>query len=259
MTQNPVSLLSSPFWENINEQWIGGTLLLLALLVVCSQALALARWQSRRMYLVALALLLLAGILLAPFADSRSPREFQRWLLLPQTLGTLSALQILWTAITVFAGVQIELEEKKRGIFHFMKNATVRFLAVAPSPILLLLLFWVEQNILIAETGIKPEIAAIQTAGGVMIVLTVLFIAAVHWLSRYRRIGLQLLVGCVLCMTCALLPCLSQGLSRAEGSFVTQNTGQTVLLLGGMAVVVGVGLFWPRTRSLRALRLKHKR
>lgn len=246
MTESLIHLLLSPFWENIHSQWTGGMLLFLSVLMICSQALILARRQSRRMYLASIAFLLLAGILVAPFADSWSPREFQHWLMQSQTLGMLSAVQILWTVITVFGSIKTDVEEKKnRGIGDHFRVSAIGLVSILPAPVLLLFLVGVEQNILMAATGIRPETAGIQAAGVVVIVLTLLFIAAMRFLSKYRLIGFQLLVGCILCMTCALLPALSQGLSQGMGSAV-QNSGATIFVFCGMVAIACIGLFWPR-------------
>ena len=249
--QNLVSFLSSPYWESVNDLWIGGTLLLLSVLVVCSQALTLARYRSRRMYLVSVAFLLFAGILMVPFADSRSPREFQYWLMQPQTLGTLSVLQILWTCITVFASVQVELDEKKKGMGYLLRNISTRFFSVLPAPAMLLSFLWIEQNLLIATAEIRPKAVGIQTAGMTMIVMTLLFIAAVHFLSKYRLIGLHVLVGCLLCMTCVLLPCLPQGVPQSSVTAALQSSGETLLFACGGVLLILLGAIWPRKSFMK--------
>ena len=248
MVQSSVSLLLSPFWENSSEQWVGGMLLLLSVLVIGSQALTLARRQSRRMYLASIVFLLLAGILVAPFADSRSPREFQQWLMQSQTLEMLSIVQILWTAVAVFGSIKIEIDEKKKGIGHHLRFFSIGLVSILPAPVLLLFFLWVEQNILMSASRIKPETAGIQIAGIVVIVLTLLFIVAVRFLSKYQLLGLHLLVGCILCLTCILLPSLSQGLIRSGINSTMPITNETVLLFCGMFIIVCIGLFWPKNR-----------
>ena len=243
-----LSLLLSPFWENLSEQWIGGTLLLLSVLVIGSQAITLARWKIRSMYLASIVFLLLAGILVAPFADSRSPREFQQWLMQSQTLEMLSVVQILWIIVAVFGSIKIEIDEKKKGMWHHLSFFSIGLVSILPAPVLLLFFLWVEQNILMSTSGIRPETAGIQTAGIVVGVLTLLFIAAVRFLSRYQLLGLHLLVGCILCLICILLPSLSQGMIRNSANSTMQITSETVFLFCGMFFIVCIGLFWTGNR-----------
>lgn len=263
--QESVFILLSPFWENVNEQCVGGTLLLLSGLMICSSALTIARYKSWGMYLSSVALLFLAGMMTVPFADSQSPRQFQHWLMLAPTLATLSVLQILWIGITVFAPIKdelkMELADKKQDAGHSIQFSPIllltrwlpKLLSVLPSPVLLLFLFWLEQNILVSTTEIRPSTAGIQVAGGISAVLTMCVLAAILFFSKHQLIGLHLLVGCLLMFTCVLLPCLTQSLTRNTETILLKNTNATICLLCGGLVLIITGIILPRKKISKIL------
>ena len=239
------SVLLSPFWESVDERWIGGTLLVLAALMLCSQALAVARIKSVRMYLVSVTFTVLAAVLVSSSADSLSPRELQHWIMLPQTLGTLAAMQIFWIGVTVFFSVKEEISEKPRRFLFWSKLLFIRLMTALPSPVFLLFLVWIQQNLLMESSGARPQVVGFQVGIAVTGALTVLAGLMILWLKRHQLIGLHLLVGCILLMTCVLLPCLTQKLTM-EASTPSLNYPGIFAVSSLCGLFVLIGIFIPR-------------
>ena len=238
------SVLLSPFWESVDERWIGGTLLVLAALMLGSQALAVARIKSVRMYLTSITLIVLSAVLVSSFADSHSPRELQYWIMLPQTLGTLAAVQILWIGITVFFSVSEEISEKPRRLLFWSKLLFIRLVTALPSPVFLLFLVWMEQNLLMESSGVRPQVIGLYVGSTVGGILTILAGLMILWFRQHLLIGLHLLVGCVLLTTCAMLPCLTQKLSvpTANATYDPPSV-YMILVLSTLFGVVLYGFF----------------
>jgi hypothetical protein len=242
MTQNFVSVLLSPFWETVDDQWVGWTLLFLAGLMFLSSALSLARYKSWRMYFSSIAFLFLAGILIAPFADSRSPRELQHWLMHPKTLGTLAMLQIIWISVTVFLSVREEIFEPKNRFVFYLKDFVIRLISVFPSPVVLLFFLWIEHNRLISTTELKPQNIGIQVAAAGSILLTIFVLIFFQLRSKFQLVGLHLVIGCLLMILCSLLPCLTQPLSRTNETALSSNFSETIIVLCGMSGLILLGM-----------------
>ncbi len=252
MLNTPVLL--SPFWENVDERWIGGTLLVLAAMMLCSQAVAIARYRSRRMYLAAVVLAVLAAVLVAPLADSHSPRELQRWIMMPQTLTTLATLQILWIGITVFFSVKksVDVEAAEysfriwdRGV-HWCQLLFVRSVTALPSPVFLLFLVWIEQNLLMESNDLRPQIVGLRVGAVICGVLTLLVLLLIFWFKRHQLIGLHLLVGCFLLMTSALIPCLTQRMNW-QATLTSTDPWNLVPVAGLFVLPILAGIFVPKT------------
>ena len=241
------SVLLSPFWESVDERWIGGTLLILAALMLCSQALAIARIKSVRMYLITIMFFMLAAVLVAGVADSYSPRELQRWIMMPQTLATLAAVQIFWIGVTVFFSVKEEISETPRRFMFWSKLLFIRLVTALPSPVFLLFLVWIEQNLLMESSGVRPQVAGLYAGIAVSVVLTVLSGLMILWFRQHQLIGLHLLVGCVLLMTCVLLPCLTQKFYR-ETSVASLDFSDIFMMLNLCGLFILTGIFVPRKR-----------
>ncbi|MDR1959055.1 MAG: hypothetical protein LBQ54_08435 [Planctomycetaceae bacterium] len=248
MFKDSVSVLVSPFWESVDEQWVGGTLVLLAVLTLFSQAVGIARTKSWRMFFTAIMFSLLAGVMTVPFADSRSPRELQHWLMSPPVLGTLTVLQILWVGITVFLPVREEFAEQRNGVMSKvlsrLRLMTIRLIAAIPSPVSVMFLLWIEQNILMSTAGAKPQIIGLEVAAAICGILTLLTVAAILLFKKYQLLGLHLLTGCLLMTMCVLLPCLTQKLNW-ESHTVLPGTFESVLLSAGAGILVLIGVFFP--------------
>jgi len=208
------SVLLSPFWESVDERWIGAALLVLSAMMLCSQGVAIARYKSRRMYLASITFMMLAAVLVAPLADAYSPRELQHWIMMPQTLETLAASQILWIGVTIFFSIKEELTKKSMRqagrIMFYVKLLFIRSVTALPSPIFLLFLVWVEQNLLMTSTVLRPQIVGLRVGGVICGFLTVWTLLLIFWLKPHHLIGLHLLIGCFLLTTSMLLPCLTQ-------------------------------------------------
>lgn len=250
MSNESVSILISPFWESVDEQWIGGTLVILSMLMLCSQALIIARMKSWRMYLTSLTFLMLAGFMTASFADSRSPRELQYWIMLPSTLTTLAVLQILWIGITIFLSVKEDISEQKHGVVYRIKQLIIHIICVLPSPVLLLFLVWIVQNILMESTDVRPQMLGLQVAGVLCCVLTVLSLLPLLFLKSHQKIGLHLLLGCFLTLTSVLVPCLTQKLYW-ESATSLPDAGEFLPLFLAALLLILIGVFWPKQFFLK--------
>ncbi len=253
MTSN-VSVLLSPFWESVDERWIGGSLLILSAMMLCSQALAIARIKSWRMYLTSIMFTMLTAVLVAPLADAHSPRELQRWIMMPQTLGTLAVLQILWIGVTVFLSVQEELKildpaarfaAKTQAVFPVVSKLFIRLITALPSPVFLLFLVWIEQNLLMESSGVRPQIIGFYAGMTTGTVLTILSALMILWFRQHQLIGLHLLVGCILLMMCVLIPCLTQKL-YLEANSLSPNFSEMTFVFGLLLIFVLVGVVVPK-------------
>lgn len=245
MFSENVSVLVSPFWESVDQQWIGGMLVVLSLMMLCSQGLTIARVKSWRMYLASVTFLMLAGLMTASFADSRSPRELQHWIMASSTLTTLAVLQILWVAMTVFFSVKEEIAERKRGLVYWLKQSVIRLVSVLPSPVLLLFLVWMEQNLLMSSTDVRPQVIGLQTAGVLCGILTAFSVLPFLFLKSHQKIGLHLLLGCFLMLITVLVPCLTTKLYW-DSPAALPDSGNVVPLVIVAVLLVLVGIFWPK-------------
>lgn len=207
------SLVASPFWQSVDEQWIGAVLIALTVMILLSLCISLVRARSLNMYLIALGLLVLSAGLLAPKADSQSPRVFQLWLLSPEILGRLSIFQILLTTVSVFGSIRQEWCRERAGkLFHELRSRFIAAVTVLPSPILLVFIFWVEQNMMMATREVAPVLIGIKV-GVVLAVLIGMVSFLLSWFNRYQLISLHFLTGFFLVASGALLPCLTIKLS----------------------------------------------
>lgn len=213
------SIVISPFWQGVDQQWIGATLIVLAVMSLLSTSLFLVRSRSVSVYLVAMGLVVLSALLLAPKADSLSPKMFQLWLMSPETLTSLSILQILMTALAVFGSIRQESCPERKGRFlHELRSWLIAAVAVLPQPILLVFIFWVEQNMMIETRQEAPVMIGAQVAVAVVATIGMLsFILS--WFGRYFRVALHCLIGFFMVTSGALLPCLTIKLSfQANGA-----------------------------------------
>ena len=247
------SVLLSPFWESVDERWIGGTLLVLSAMMLCSQAIAIARYRSRRMYLVSIMFTMLAAVLVAPLADSHSPRELQRWIMMPQTLTTLATLQILWIGITVFLSVKESVKAEAAEcshriwdrIVHWCQLLFIRFVMALPAPVFLLFLVWIEQNLLMESNDVRPQIVGLRVGAIICGLLTLWVLLLVFWFKRHQLIGLHLLIGCFLLMTSVLIPCLTQKMNWQATWISTDPWGMTPIA-GMFILLILAGIFVPK-------------
>lgn len=235
------SIVISPFWQSLDEQWIGATLVALTAMILLSVAISLVRVRSVNMTLITAGLIVLAALLLAPKADSQSPKMFQIWLMNPSTLTGLSILQILITTITVFGSLRQEFCIERQGqILHEIRSWCIAVVGVLPSPVLLVFIFWIEQNMMIATRQTAPVMIGIQVAAVLVAVLGMLaFILA--WFGKYQLIAIHFFTGLALVCSGALLPCLTIKLSfhSASGSHYMPDilplTGVLILMTATFA------------------------
>ncbi|MDR1491739.1 MAG: hypothetical protein LBT05_03325 [Planctomycetaceae bacterium] len=249
MPNESVSVLLSPFWESVDEQWVGGTLVVLSGLMFFSQTLSIARIKSWRMYLGSLMFLILAGLTTVPIADASSPRELQRWLMTPQTLGTLTVFQILWVCIAVFLSVKEEVYGKKKGALYWLRIFLIRFISILPSPIFLLFLIWIEQNLLMNSINVKPQTIGIIVAGVCCVLLTLCTVIMILTLTEYQRLGLHLLLGCLLVTACILLPCLTEKLNWDSNANIAQNRNEILILYSSGIILILIGFFYRKRKN----------
>ncbi len=248
------SIVVSPFWQSVDEQWIGATLVAISVMILVSTALFVVRSRSFSMFLIVAGFVFLAAMLLAPVADSRSPKMFQLWLMSPATLSGLSLVQILLSSFTVFGSIRQESCPERAGkLLHEIRGWLIAILAVLPSPVLIVFIFWIEQNMMISTRQTMPTMIGLQVAAVTTVVLAML-VFVFSQLDRFRLISFHFFIGLFLVLTGALLPCLTVKLSFAsatDASLYMPNSFGVVLLLLAMVGVVGYGI--------RAARLKRKR
>ena len=231
------SIVISPFWQSVDEQWIGATLVVVSFACLISTAVFTARYRHAGFFLIASGFVFLAALILAPMADARSPRLFQLWLMSPQTLTGLSLVQILLTILSVFGSVRQEVNRRYSARFLYkLRGWAVAGLAVLPSPVLLVCMFWVEQNMMISTREEMPVVIGLKVAVCATAIIA-LSAFVVSWLDRYRLLSLHVFTGLFLLLSGALLPCLTVKLSmEAESSTYTPNG----FVLGGILVVMAV-------------------
>jgi hypothetical protein len=247
-----ISIVISPFWQSFDEQWIGATLVALTVMILLSVAVSLVRVRSVNMTLITTGLIVLAALLLAPKADSQSPKMFQIWLMDPATLTSLSILQILITTISVFGSLRQEFCIERQGkILHEIRSWLIAVVTVLPSPILLVFIFWIEQNMMITTRQTVPIMIGVQVAVTLVIVLAI-FSFLLAWFGKYQLIAIHFFIGLALVCSGALLPCLTIKLSFHSAS-VSQYTPDvlpliTVLIL--MTATFAYGFYRAKKRSL---------
>lgn len=244
------SIVLSPFWQSLDEQWIGATLLAVSLAQLLSLALFAARSRSIPFFLLASGLIFLAATLLAPKADSIAPRMFRLWLLAPATLGTLSLTQILLTVPAVFGSVRLEAVALRRPgeplpWKYKLWGGLVAALALLPSPMLLVFLFRLEQDLMISTREEMPVMIGLKVAATIT-VSTGLVALILSCFSRFRLMAWHVFVGIFLLLSGALLPCLTIRLSfesPAGPAPYLPNTLTVVAVFLGMFAVVVYGIF----------------
>ena len=251
MNYSATSLVISPFWQSVDEQWIGATLMALAAMILLSTTISLLRARSINMFLITVGLYVLSAMLLAPLADSQSPKMFQLWLMSPTTLTTLSMLQIIITVITVFGSIRQEAHRERAGRrLHEIRSWLIALVTVIPSPILLVFFFWIEQNMMIATRQGSPTMIGLQVAG-VTVALVAMLMFILSWLHKYRLIALQMLLGLFLVTAAALLPSLTTKLSFQPAETAAMYR---VPLLPGMTLALvlvaffAFGIWWAARR-----------
>ena len=237
-------ILLSPFWESVDERWIGTALLTLSVLTLCSQCLSVAIIKSWRMYMASATFAVLAAVIASGYADSFSPRELQRFIMLPQTLSTLAVLQIFWTSITVFGCVKMELNQDCRGFISWCQAAFIRLITVIPSPIFVLFVVWVEQNAMLQSHGVKPQAVGVCVGGAIAVAQVIVVVPLLLCLDRGRLISLHLLIGCVLLIVGSMLPCLAQKLHMVINSQPLDLRGVMVVTCVLLLFVL-FGIFTP--------------
>jgi hypothetical protein len=207
------TFIVSPFWQSMDEQWVGSMLVALTVMILVSSAISLVRSRSINMFLLTIGFIMIASVLFAPKADSQSPKIFQLWLMSPAVLNGLSIIQIIMTTITVFGSIRQEFCESRKGkILHEIRSWIIAIVNVLPSPILLVFIFWVEQNIMISTRQSTPINIGFQVG---FIVTTILLMLSfiIAWLKKYQLIALHFFVGFFLVCSGALLPCMTTKLS----------------------------------------------
>ena len=212
MDSSAASLVISPFWQSVDERWIGAAIVALAALVVVSTAMSLLRARSLSMFLLTMAFWTVSAVLIAPIADSRSPKLFQLWLMSPETLTNLSLYQILITILTVFASIRQEAHSYRTGFLHHLRSWVIAIVVVLPSPVLLVFILWIEQNIMLTTQQTTPVTIGLQVGLGLVALLGMIAFILI-WLRKYQLISLHLFLGCLLIAAAFLLPCLTQKLS----------------------------------------------
>jgi hypothetical protein len=207
------TFIISPFWQSMDEQWVGAMLVVLTVMILISSAISLVRSRNLNMFLLTTGFIVIASALLAPKADSQSPKMFQLWLMSPTILSGLSITQIIITTITVFGSIRQEFCESRKGkILHEIRSWIIAIVNVLPSPILLVFIFWVEQNIMISTRQTAPIYIGLQV--GIIVTIILLMIAfIVAWFKKYQLMALHFFVGFFLICSGALLPCMTTKLS----------------------------------------------
>ena len=203
-------ILLSPFWESVDQRWIGASLLVLAILTLISQCMSIALVKSWRLFMASIIFAMLTAVLVSGYADSFSSRELQHFIVLPQTLTTLAVLNIVWTAVTVFGGVKMELDQNRRNLVSWCQVGLIRLITVIPSPIFILFIAWLENDLLLQSHDAKPQTVGLYVGGMIVVAQIAILLPLLLCFKRNLRIGLHLLTGCVLLVTGSLLPCLAQ-------------------------------------------------
>ncbi|MDR3109607.1 MAG: hypothetical protein LBU65_07970 [Planctomycetaceae bacterium] len=249
------SIVISPFWQSFDEQWVGATLVALTAMIVLSTTISLLRSRSAALYLMTTGLIVLSALLLAPKADSSSPKMFQLWLMSPSTLTSLSILQILMTTFTVFGSIRQEFcsDQRKGRLLHEIRSWLIAAMTVLPSPVLLVFIFWIEQNMMITTRQTAPSMIGIQVAAAMVGALLMLSFV-LSWLGKYQLIALHFFVGLALICSGALLPCLTIKLSfqsAESGGLYSPNLLGILAVFVLMTTAVSFGIYRAHTKKLR--------
>ncbi|MDR1926021.1 MAG: hypothetical protein LBQ66_16760 [Planctomycetaceae bacterium] len=246
------TFIVSPFWQSVDEQSVGAMLVALTVMILVSGAVSLVRARSVNMFLLTLGLIILSAVLLAPKADSQSPKVFQVWLMSPSVLSGLSIIQIIMTTIVVFGSIRQEFCVARRGTFlHELRSWFISFVTVLPSPILLVFIFWVEQNIMISTRQNAPAHIGLQV--GVTIAAVLLMLSfMVTWLGKYRLLAAHFFVGLILVCSGALLPCITTKLSinQITDNQYSPHPAIIIAILIAMSAVFVIG--FRRGKKLRS-------
>ncbi|MDR1486232.1 MAG: hypothetical protein LBT09_15625 [Planctomycetaceae bacterium] len=246
------TFIVSPFWQSMDEQWVGSMLVALTVMILVSSAISLVRSKSVNMFLLTIGFIILASVLFAPKADSQSPKMFQLWLMSPAVLNGLSIIQIIMTTITVFGSIRQEFCESRKGkILHEIRSWIIAVVNVLPSPVLLVFIFWVEQNIMISTRQTTPTNIGFQV--GIIVTIILLMIAfLVSWFKKYQLIALHFFIGFFLVCSGALLPCMTTKLSM---NAITNNpySPDLPILLAVLTAMIAIFL-----AGFVQNRIKHK-
>ncbi|MDR2346010.1 MAG: hypothetical protein LBE18_08080 [Planctomycetaceae bacterium] len=250
------TFIVSPFWQSMDEQWIGSMLVALTAMILVSSAISLVRMRSVNMFLLTISFILILSILLAPKADSQSPKMFQLWLMSPAVLNGLSIIQIIMTVITVFGSIRQEFCESRKGkLLHEIRSWIIAIVNVLPSPILLVFIFWVEQNIMISTRQTAPINIGLQVG----IIVTVILLMIAFIISRFRKyqlIALHFFVGFFLVCSGALLPCMTTKLSLnaiADNSYSPDILPITAIVIV-MITIFLTGFIRAQTKHIRTVK-----
>ncbi|MDR2643458.1 MAG: hypothetical protein LBC74_11765 [Planctomycetaceae bacterium] len=246
------TFIVSPFWQSMDEQWVGSMLVALTVMILVSSAISLVRSRSVNMFILTISLIMIASVLFAPKADSQSPKMFQLWLMSPNVLNGLSIIQIIMTTITVFGSIRQEFCESRKGkLLHEIRSWFIAAVNVLPSPILLVFIFWVEQNIMISTRQTAPINIGFQV--GIVVTIILLMIAfIVSWFNKYQLIAIHFFIGFFLVCSGALLPCMTTKLSMNAFTSNPYIPNLSILLvtLAAMVIIFLIGF--------RQGKIKHK-
>jgi hypothetical protein len=235
----------------MDEQWVGSMLVVLTVMILVSSAISLVRARSINMFLVMIGFIMTASVLFAPKADSLSPKMFQLWLMSPAVLSGLSIIQIMMTTLTVFGSIRQEFCESRKGkLLHEMRSWIIAAVNVLPSPVLLVFIFWVEQNIMISTRQTAPINIGFQV--GIVVTIILLMIAfLVSWFKKYQLIALHFFVGFFLICSGALLPCMTAKLSltTATNNPYSPNILSILAILTVMIAIFLIGFRRSRIKS----------
>jgi hypothetical protein len=235
----------------MDEQWVGSMLVVLTVMILVSSAISLVRARSINMFLVMIGFIMIASVLFAPKADSLSPKMFQLWLMSPTVLSGLSIIQIMMTTLTVFGSIRQEFCESRKGkLLHEIRSWIIAAVNVLPSPVLLVFIFWVEQNIMISTRQTAPINIGFQV--GIVVTIILLMIAfIVSWFKKYQLIALHFFVGFFLICSGALLPCMTAKLSlnTAANNPYSPNILPILAILTVMIAIFLIGFRQSRIKS----------
>jgi hypothetical protein len=236
----------------MDEQWVGAMLVVLTVMILISSAISIARVRSINMFCVMVGLIMIASVLFAPKADSLSPKMFQLWLMSPSVLNSLSIIQIMITTLTVFGSIRQEFCESRKGkILHEIRSWTIAAVNVLPSPVLLVFIFWVEQNVMISTRQTAPINIGFQV-GIVVTIILLMMVFIVSWFRKHQLIALHFFVGFFLICSGALLPCVTAKLSlnaTANSSYSPNILSILAILIFMIAIfLAGIRRSWIKSR-----------
>lgn len=211
-------------------------------MILLSTALFTARYRSFLFWALSSGLIVLAAMLLAPKADALSPKMFQLWLMSPEVLTGLSLAQILISSIAIFGSLRQEFCPERSGrLMHEIRSWLVVSVAVLPSPVLVVFLFRVEQNMMIATRQTAPALLGLRIALVLVAILALASLILCFW-KRYRLFTLHFFTGVFLVLSGALLPCLTAKLSFSTMEKAVDPVTAIPLFALALAVVA-VGVF----------------